>query len=109
MGATYSICCNISKMLAYSLFSFRVVHRERIIETGGVLLAMNHQSYFDPPLAGICCRRQIYYLARGKLFEWPIRGWLFPKLNVVPVDPGRADMIALKTVIRVVKAGNCAI
>src|SRR3984957_12715330 len=109
MGATYSICCNISKMLAYSLFSFRVIHRERIIETGGALLAMNHQSYFDPPLATICCRRQIYFLALRKLMRWPILGALFPRLNVIPVDPGRADMSALKAVIRVVKGGNCAI
>jgi 1-acyl-sn-glycerol-3-phosphate acyltransferase len=109
MGVTYSICYNVSKMMAYGLFSFRVVHRERIIETGGALLAMNHQSYFDPPLASICCRRQIYFLALRKLLKWPILGSLFPRLNVIPVDPGRADMIALKSVIRVIKAGNCAI
>lgn len=47
-----------------TLFDFRVVHPERIIEEGGVILAMNHQSYLDPPLAGIACRREIHYLAR---------------------------------------------
>jgi 1-acyl-sn-glycerol-3-phosphate acyltransferase len=91
------------------LFRFRVIHRERIIETGGVILAMNHQSYLDPPLVGICCRRPIYYLARKTLLDWPILGPIFPKLNVVPVDQDRADMSALKTVIRLVKAGHSTI
>ncbi|MEY2599952.1 MAG: 1-acyl-sn-glycerol-3-phosphate acyltransferase, partial [Verrucomicrobiota bacterium] len=59
-----------------------------------------------PPLAGIACDREIYYLARKSLLEWPILGPLFPKMNVVPVEGGGADMSALKTVIRVVKSGQ---
>jgi len=109
MGATYSFGYNLSALLARAFFSFRVVHRERIIETGGAILAMNHQSFLDPPLAGICCRRQIYFLARRSLLKWPILGPVFPKLNVIPVDQERADMSALKAVIRLVKAGNCTI
>ncbi len=109
MGAVYSVGYNLSKLLAYGYFSFRVVHRERIIESGGALLAMNHQSFLDPPLAGICCRRQIHYLARRSLLKWPILGPIFPKLNVIPVDQERADMSALKAVIRLVKAGNCTV
>ena len=34
-------------------FRFRVLHQERLIEEGPVILAMNHESYLDPPLAGI--------------------------------------------------------
>jgi len=109
MGAWYSFGYNLSKLLARTFFSFEVVHPERIIETGGALLAMNHQSYLDPPLAGISCKREIHYLARKTLLKWPILGPIFPKLNVVPVDQDRADMSALKTVIKLVKAGNCTI
>ncbi len=107
MGFTYSAGYQTSRFLARSLFSFRVVHRERIIETGPAILAMNHQSFLDPPLAGICCRREIYYLARRSLLKWPILGPLFPRMNVIPVDQERADMSALKAVIRIVKAGEC--
>ncbi|MEA3189325.1 MAG: 1-acyl-sn-glycerol-3-phosphate acyltransferase [Chthoniobacter sp.] len=98
---------NLSKVLARIFFRFRVVHGERIVETGGAILAMNHQSFLDPPLAGICCRRPIHFLARKTLLKWPILGPIFPKLNVVPVDQERADMSALKTVIRLVKSGEC--
>lgn len=109
MGAWYSIGYNLTKLIARTLFSFKVVHGERIIETGGALLAMNHQSFVDPPLAGICCKRDIYFLARKTLLDWPILGPILPKMNVVPVNQERADMSALKTVIKLVKAGNCTI
>lgn len=109
MGAWYTFGYNLSKVLGRAFFSFKVVHPERIIETGGALLAMNHQSFLDPPLAGICCKRQIHYLARKTLLDWPILGPILPKLNVVPVNQDRADMSALKTVIKIVKAGNCTV
>lgn len=109
MGAWYTVGYNLSKFLARTLFSFRVVHPERILETGGALLAMNHQSFLDPPLAGICCKREIHYLARKTLLDWPILGPILPRLNVVPVNQERADMSALKTVIKIVKSGNCTV
>ena len=109
MGGWYTFGYKLTEFLAHNIFSFQVVHPERIIETGGALLAMNHESYLDPPLAGICCKREIHFLARKTLLNWPILGPIFPKLNVVPVDQERADMSALKTVIKLVKAGNCTI
>ncbi|MEA3212127.1 MAG: 1-acyl-sn-glycerol-3-phosphate acyltransferase [Chthoniobacter sp.] len=109
MGAWYQFHYYLAKGIAKTLFSFKTVHRERIIEEGGVILAMNHQSYLDPPLAGISCRREIHFLARKTLLEWPILGPIFPKLRVIPVNQERADMSALKTVIKLVRAGGCTV
>ena len=109
MGLCYFLHKNLARLIAKTCFAFQTVHRERIIEEGGALLAMNHQSYLDPPLAGISCHREIHYLARKTLLDWPVLGPIFPKLNVIPVDQVRADMSALKAVIRLVKAGHCTI
>ena len=109
MGLAYAFHKNLAWFIAKTCFAFKTVHRERIIEEGGAILAMNHQSYLDPPLAGISCRREIHYLARKTLLDWPVLGPIFPRLNVIPVDQDRADMSALKTVIRLVKAGHCTI
>lgn len=109
MGAIYQFHYNLAKLLAKALFSYKVAHRERIIEEGGAILAMNHQSYLDPPLAGIACRREIHYLARKTLLQWPILGPIFPHLRVVPVDQERADMSALKNVIKIVRSGGCTV
>jgi len=109
MHGWYRFGYKLSWALARLLFSFKVVGRDRIPNKGGCILAMNHESYLDPPLAGICCRRPIYFLARKTLLEWPILGPIFPKVNVVPVDQERADMSALKTIIKLVRNGECTI
>jgi 1-acyl-sn-glycerol-3-phosphate acyltransferase len=109
MGAIYQFHYQLSRFLARTLFDFRVVHGERIIEQGGVILAMNHESYLDPPLVGIACLREIHYLARKTLLDVPVLGSLLPHLNVIPVDQERADMSALKTVIKVVRAGSATV
>jgi len=106
MGLWYQFGYQLSGFLAKVCFDYRVVHGERIPREGGVILAMNHQSYIDPPLAGVAAPRELYFLARKTLLEWPVLGPLFPKLNVVPVDQERADMSALKAVIKVVRAGH---
>lgn len=80
-----------------------------MIQSGPVILAMNHQSFLDPPLAGITCDRAIYFLARRTLMEVPLLGWLLPKLNVIPVNQDGIDRSALKALIRVLKLGNAAL
>jgi len=106
MSFTYHFWYTLSKIVARLFFGFRIVHRERMIEEGPVILASNHQSYFDPPLVGICSRRGVYYLARKTLLQVPLLGKLLPEINVIPVDRDGNDMSALKAVIRTVKAGN---
>ena len=70
---------------------------------------MNHESYLDPPLAGIACRREIHYLARKTLLDWPLLGPILPRLRVVPVDQDNADRTALKNVIKLLRAGHCTV
>ncbi|MFN2474841.1 MAG: lysophospholipid acyltransferase family protein [Chthoniobacterales bacterium] len=96
-------------LLGRVLFRFRVVHRDRIIREGAVIFAMNHQSYLDPPLAGVSTGRQVFFLARKTLLDVPFLGWLLPKLNVVPVDQEGNDRSALKALLRILKAGRATI
>ena len=108
MSFTYYFWYTLSKIAAQFFFSFRVVHPERMLEEGPVILASNHQSYFDPPLVGICSRRGVYYLARKTLLQIPLLGRLLPHINVILVDRDGNDMSALKTVIRTVKSPHNA-
>ena len=109
MNPYYWVGYHLSRLVAQLFFRFRILHRERMIQSGPVILAMNHQSYFDPPLGGNACDRAIYYLARRNLLDVPLLGRLLPKLNVIPVDQDGIDRRALKTVIQVVRAGHGAL
>jgi 1-acyl-sn-glycerol-3-phosphate acyltransferase len=109
MNLYYQLGYTFSRLAARLFFRFRIVHRERMIQSGPVILAMNHQSYFDPPLAGNASDRAIYFLARRSLLEVPVLRWLLPKLNVIPVNQEAIDRSALKALIQVIRAGNGAL
>jgi 1-acyl-sn-glycerol-3-phosphate acyltransferase len=109
MKAWYWAGYTFSKLIGHIFFRYRVIHPERMIQTGPVILAMNHQSYLDPPLAGIACTRPIYFLARKSLLDVPILGRILPKLNVIPVDQEGMDRGALKALLRILRAGEGAL
>ena len=108
MNFYYWLGYHLSRLIAQLFFGFRIIHRERVIQTGPVILAMNHQSFFDPPLAGNACDRSIFFLAKKSLLNVPVLGWLLPKLNVIPVNL-EGDRSALKALIRILSAGECAL
>src|SRR4029434_952048 len=106
MNFYYWIGYHLSRLVGRLFFRFRVIHRERMLQSGPVILAINHQGYLDPPLAGITCDRAIYFLARRTLLDVPLLGWVLPKLNVIPVNQEGVDRSAIKAVIRVLQGGN---
>jgi 1-acyl-sn-glycerol-3-phosphate acyltransferase len=105
----YWLGYTLSRLLARIFFGFRILHRERMLQTGPVILAMNHQSFFDPPLAGNASDRAIFFLARKTLLDHWFWGWLLPKLNVIPVDQEGSDRSALKALIRILRAGQATL
>ncbi len=109
MNPYYWLGYTLSRLLAQIFFRFRVLHRERMIQNGPVILAMNHQSFFDPPLAGNASDRAIFFLARKTLLDHWFWGWLLPKLNVIPVDQEGSDRSALKALIRILRAGEATL
>ncbi|MDI6840343.1 MAG: lysophospholipid acyltransferase family protein [bacterium] len=70
------------------LFGFRVDGRENIPKDGGVIIAPNHLSNFDPPLVGTAVWfRECYFFAKqelfttNKFFAWFIKGFNAYKVN----------------------------
>ena len=80
-----------------------------MIETGPVILAMNHQSYLDPTLAASVSNRVVFALARKSLLDHSFWRWLLLKCNVIPIDHNGRDYAALKRVIRLVREGKAAL
>lgn len=88
-----------------SVFGLRIINEEKIVHEGAVLVASNHQSFLDPPLIGNLYRTEMHYLARKTLFVG-FFAWLYPRWNAIPVDQDRPDMASLKTIIKLLKAGE---
>jgi len=105
----YLLGYSLSKAIAKTFFSYRVIGAENMIEEGPCIIAANHCSYLDPPLVGVACKRAIHYLARKSLLDVPVLGPILPELNVIPVDQKNADRSALMGAIRVVKNGGAVL
>ena len=87
----------------------RVEGLEALPRGGPVLLAANHDSYFDPLAIGMAAsrRRQIRALAKAAL--WDVRG-LGPILNgmrQVPIERASGDADALASAIDALRSGAC--
>ncbi len=102
----YYIGYTFFKTVARIFYRYRVVHAERLIEDGPAIVASNHVSFLDPPMVGVAFRNPIYYLARKTLFKKGFFEWLYRNWNSIPVDQNRPDMTSLKTIIRLLKAGE---
>jgi 1-acyl-sn-glycerol-3-phosphate acyltransferase len=105
MSPTYRICHSIARAIGHVCFQHEVIHRERLIEEGPALIVCNHVSYIDPPMVGISFRKEIWFLARKTLFRG-FGAWLYPRLNVIPVDQDQPDMTGLKNIIRLLQRGE---
>lgn len=103
MTLTYRLAVLGTKILAKIFFRYRIVHPERLVNEGSLLIVANHASYLDPPLMGITFAKEIHFLARNTLYSNPVARWIFPRLNVIPVDQERAEVAPLKMVIRLLK------
>ncbi len=106
MNPVYRFCHSLTRGLARALLNFRVINPENLMEDGPALVCANHVSFFDPPLVSICFEKEIHFLARHTLYSNPAARWIFPRLNVTPIDQDRAGMSGLKTMVRLINAGN---
>jgi 1-acyl-sn-glycerol-3-phosphate acyltransferase len=87
-------------------FKIRVLGRENVPLSGGVILAANHQSYMDPLLIGIGLNRQVHYMARKSLFgRFFLFTWLIRSVNAFPVERDRGDIGAIRETLRRLKSG----
>jgi 1-acyl-sn-glycerol-3-phosphate acyltransferase len=75
---------------------------------GPVLLAGNHDSYWDPIAVGLAGmpRRQIRALAKASLWK-PGIGKVLDGMGQIPIDRGAGDAGALSRAIEELRAGAC--
>ena len=81
---------------------------EHLPETGPVLLAGNHDSYWDPIAIGLAARpvRQIRALAKDSLWK-PVVGPVLDGMGQIPIARGKTDTVALARAIEELQRGTC--
>jgi 1-acyl-sn-glycerol-3-phosphate acyltransferase len=84
----------------------RVYGKENIPLDGGIVLAMNHFSWIDPPAFGAASPRVIYYMAKIELHRVPGMGQLIRAFGTYSVRRGESDREAIRLSRELVAEGN---
>lgn len=93
--------------LIMPVFHFRVIGKEDVPSTEGVILAANHVSYVDPLFIGVALvERQLHFLAKEELFRFPLFGALIRELHAFPVRRGQGDHAAVRQCLRLLAEGE---
>jgi len=77
--------------------------------SGPVLLAGNHDSYWDPVAIGVAAlrRRQIRALAKSSLWKIAGLGRVLDGMGQIPVERGKSDQAAIARAVEELRGGAC--
>jgi len=81
--------------------------RENVPLTGGLVIASNHGSFWDPPTVSVSLPRETYFLAKEELFRIRGFGALIRSVNAIPIRRGMADLSGISRALDVLRAGSC--
>ena len=84
----------------------RVYGKENVPPTGGVVLALNHFHWLDPPAFGAACPRTIYYMAKIEAHRVPGLGQLIRSFGTFSVRRGESDREAVRMMRKIVADGH---
>lgn len=102
----YNIAIVIVRFAMLFVFRIKFVGRKNVPSEGGVIVAFNHRSNWDPVMAGISCRRHLCFMAKEELFKRPIFGGIIKGLGAFPVSRGKGDIGAVKVALRILSGKN---
>ena len=86
----------------------QVTGLECLPATGPVLLAANHDSYWDPIAIAVAAApvRQLYALAKSSLWK-PVMGQVLDAMGQIPVNRGQGDSAAMDRAVEALRDGKC--
>lgn len=91
----FKLCCRI-----------RYIDQSNVPEKGGIIVASNHTSYYDPFAVGAGINQKICYMAKKELFTKDLQGWFITNMGAFPIDREKLDKTAMKTAAEIIKNGD---
>lgn len=96
MGTWYRAVRTVASGALNALLAREVRGLGHLPAHGGVIVASNHGSFWDPPVLGIVLPRPLRYMTRASFFSVPLFGALIRSLGAFPVRKGTADLSGLR-------------
>lgn len=98
----YSIIWGVGRVL-FALLNLKTWGKNNIPAQGGVIVAANHVSNWDPIVIALAFNRPIHFMGKAELFNNKLLALFFTKLNAFPVKRGSADRQAIKQAMQLIE------
>ena len=109
ISPTYRVAMTLCTPIVRWWGRLEVEGLELLPSEGPVLLAANHDSYWDPVAVGVAQlrRRQVRALAKSSM--WKVKGLsrVLDGMGQIPIERGRGDAGAMDRAIEELRAGAC--
>lgn len=105
------MCFSYRVVIFFSWCFFKIFYRHKIYGLEHyvkreAIIAPNHNSYFDPPLAAISWPGEVHFLAKEELFKPFLFGRFIQALNSHPIKGDVGDVFVFKTILQLLKEGK---
>lgn len=87
-------------------FRLEIVGAEHVPRRGPVVLAMNHESALDVPLAVVACPRPITFMSKKELYKNAFASQALHELGGFRVDRRRFDLESVRIAVAAVQRGE---
>lgn len=101
----YKIILFVVAMAVHVRYRVTIKGKENIPD-GGVILAMNHQDFWDPLVVGTHTPRKLHIMAKESLFKNKLLAWTITEMGAFPINREKADIKSLKHTLKILKAGK---
>ena len=88
------------------VFRIKVLGEENLPKEGGVIVAVNHRSNWDPVIVGAVTRRRLRFMAKAELFKNKLSNVFFRLIGAFPVERGKGDIGAVKNSLKILSGGE---
>src|SRR5881392_1910562 len=103
------ICRPIVSVVSRMLWRIRWRNLEHIPNTGGVIIAGNHQTYLDPFWIGSHIKRPVRFLAWDAAFSWPLIGPMMALFGSWPLNLEGRDPAPIRLSLQWVREGGAVV
>jgi 1-acyl-sn-glycerol-3-phosphate acyltransferase len=105
----YGVIKAILSPILRVMFRIRATGLENVPQTGGLLIASNHQAFCDSLFLPLVVGRRVTFVAKAEYFQsWKTR-WFFRAVGQIPMERsgGSASQKALGEALEVLAGGGC--
>ena len=109
MSWHYSVAKFVVGAVLRPATGWRVWGRDLVPRSGGLLVASNHISFWDPPLIGAILPREVHFLAKDELFSNAVFGAMIRSFNALPIRRGMVDLSGMARAVETLRGGGAVL